>query len=131
MHHCFHSIAIHSLVYLFPKELKLYITFSHRVVVSQCHAAKNVGGPTHKCPPTSSDSPHNKGDAKSSTRRKNQVKVTGKTRGSHCRGKDAPEEMYRSLKNILQPSITSDHCSILPELKAAEELGRCVVDFQI
>ncbi|XP_004242933.1 proteinaceous RNase P 1, chloroplastic/mitochondrial isoform X1 [Solanum lycopersicum] len=98
---------------------------------SRVNISKNVGGPTHKCPPTSSDSPHNKGDAKSSTRRKNQVKVTGKTRGSHCRGKDAPEEMYRSLKNILQPSITSDHCSILPELKAAEELGRCVVDFQI
>ncbi|XP_015082430.1 proteinaceous RNase P 1, chloroplastic/mitochondrial-like isoform X2 [Solanum pennellii] len=69
---------------------------------SRVNISKNVGDPTHKCPPTSSDSPHNKGDAKSSTRRKNQVKVTGKTHGSHCR-----------------------------ELKAAEELGRCVVDFQI
>lgn len=59
--------------------------------------SKNVGDPTHKCPPAS-DSRHKKGDAKSSTRRKNQVKVTGKT----CR-----------------------------ELKAAEELGNCIVDFQI
>lgn len=118
-------------MYLFPKKLKLYITCLFRVVVCQCYAAKNVGDPTHKCPPTSSDPPHNQGDARSSTRRKNQVKVTGKTHGSHGRGKEAPEEIYRSLKNILQPSITSDHCSILPELKAAEELGSCVVDFQI
>ncbi|XP_055824987.1 proteinaceous RNase P 1, chloroplastic/mitochondrial-like isoform X2 [Solanum dulcamara] len=63
--------------------------------------SKNVGDPTHKCPPAS-HSPHNKGDAKSSTRRKNQVKVTGKIHGSHDR-----------------------------ELKAAEELGSCIVDFQI
>lgn len=124
MHHCFHSIAIHSLAHRFPKNLKLYITCLFRVLV--CHAAKNVGDPTHKCPPAS-DSRHKKGDAKSSTRRKNQVKVTGKT----CRGKEAPEEIYRSLKNILKQSITADHCSILPELKAAEELGNCIVDFQI
>ncbi|XP_049413827.1 proteinaceous RNase P 1, chloroplastic/mitochondrial-like isoform X1 [Solanum stenotomum] len=98
---------------------------------STVNISKNVGDPTHKCPPTSSDPPHNQGDARSSTRRKNQVKVTGKRHGSHGQGKEAPEEIYRSLKNILQPSITLDHCSILPELKAAEELGSCVVDFQI
>ncbi|KAK4713432.1 hypothetical protein R3W88_019339 [Solanum pinnatisectum] len=69
---------------------------------STVNISKNVGDPTHKCPPTSSDPPHNQGDARSSTRRKNQVKVTGKTHGSHGR-----------------------------ELNAAEELGSCVVDFQI
>ncbi|KAL3332320.1 hypothetical protein AABB24_032750 [Solanum stoloniferum] len=69
---------------------------------STVNISKNVGDPTHKCPSTSSDPPHNQGDAKSSTRRKNQVKVTGKMHGSHGR-----------------------------ELKAAEELGSCVVDFQI
>ncbi|KAJ8562485.1 hypothetical protein K7X08_011776 [Anisodus acutangulus] len=92
--------------------------------------SKNVGDPTHKRRPAT-HSPHNKVDATPSTRRKNEVKVTGKTHGSHGRGKEAPEEIYRSLKNISQPSITSDDCSILPELEAAEELGSCIVDFQI
>lgn len=51
--------------------------------------------------PPASLSPHKKLDAKSSTR-KTQVKETGKTHGSHGQ-----------------------------ELKAAEELGSCIVDFQI
>lgn len=115
------------IAHLFSKHLELYNMFPGMVV---CHAAKNVGDSTHKCT-SELHSPHHKEDSKSSTRRKNQVKVTGKMHGSHDRNKEAPEEIYRSLKNILQPSISVDRHSILPELEAAEEQGSGMIDFQI
>nr|XP_009597825.1 proteinaceous RNase P 1, chloroplastic/mitochondrial-like isoform X2 [Nicotiana tomentosiformis] len=97
---------------------------------SSVDISKNVGDSTHKCT-SELHSPHHKEDSTASTRRKNQVKVTGKMHGSHDRNKEAPEEIYRSLKNILQPSISADHHSILPELEAAEEQGDGMIDFQI
>ncbi|KAG9140342.1 hypothetical protein Leryth_018506 [Lithospermum erythrorhizon] len=41
------------------------------------------------------------------------------------------KKIYQDLKSIVLPSMYSDHPTILQELKTAEELGSCVIDFQI
>ena len=39
--------------------------------------------------------------------------------------------MYKNLKNILSASVLSNHQSVLSKIEAAEELGDCVIDFEI
>lgn len=64
--------------------------------------------------------------------KKTRVKqVSEKSHVIHGDSKQAPQEIYKNLRNILSLSLLPNHSSILQELEAAEELGGCTIDFQI
>ncbi|KAL3532463.1 hypothetical protein ACH5RR_005984 [Cinchona calisaya] len=67
----------------------------------------------------------------SGNRKKTQDKLEPTGHRSRVDSKRAPQETYRSLKNILSSSLLSECCSIIPELEAAEKFSGCVIDFQI
>ncbi|KAH7523142.1 hypothetical protein JRO89_XSUnG0083800 [Xanthoceras sorbifolium] len=74
---------------------------------------------------------HNKGQAGSSTSK--EVKFKSHSLGDSTSGNTVKpvQKEYKNLRNIQSKSMVSDHQSILSKIEASEELGNCVIDFQI
>ncbi|XVF34854.1 hypothetical protein REPUB_Repub18cG0094400 [Reevesia pubescens] len=51
--------------------------------------------------------------------------------GNHDKPQKPTEEIYKNIRDILSASVSSDQCTVLSEIEAAEMLGNCVIDFQI
>ncbi|XP_057969725.1 proteinaceous RNase P 1, chloroplastic/mitochondrial-like isoform X2 [Malania oleifera] len=51
--------------------------------------------------------------------------------GNQENTKTSPQELYRNLRDVLSDSLPSNHHTILFDIEAAEEVGSCVIDFQI
>lgn len=63
--------------------------------------------------------------------KKTPVKRDSESHVVHGDSKQAPQEVYKNLRNILSLSLLSSPSSIRQELETAEELGGCTIDFQI
>ncbi|XP_073018264.1 proteinaceous RNase P 1, chloroplastic/mitochondrial-like isoform X1 [Primulina eburnea] len=65
-----------------------------------------------------------KGEARTSVPTKNQG-------DNHEQIQEQLQKLYSNIKTIILPSAKFDHHSIIPELEAAEKIGKCSIDFQI
>lgn len=74
---------------------------------------------------------HNKGQASSCTRADAKTKSHSSNDSPSVNTKRPARKMYKNLKNILSASVLSNHQSVLSKIEAAEELGDCVIDFEI
>lgn len=74
---------------------------------------------------------HNKGQASSSTRADAKTKSHSSNDSPSVNTKRPARKMYKNLKNILSASVLSNHQSVLSKIEAGEELGDCVIDFEI
>lgn len=74
---------------------------------------------------------HDKGQARSSTRADAKTKSHSSNDSTSVNTEKPAQKMYKNLKNILLASMLSNYQSVLSKLEAAEELGDCVIDFEI
>ncbi|KAF8400811.1 hypothetical protein HHK36_014113 [Tetracentron sinense] len=77
----------------------------------------------------------NEGRSNSDAQSRHQMKLPplnhGNVEESHQNTQYPPQEIYRSIRNIISTSVLSNHRTILSEIEAAEKLGSCIIDFQI
>ncbi|XP_073141948.1 proteinaceous RNase P 1, chloroplastic/mitochondrial-like isoform X2 [Henckelia pumila] len=69
-----------------------------------------------------------------SRKKKGEARVGGQAKnqgGSHEHIKEQLQELSSNIKTIVLSSATFNHHSIIPQLEAAEKIGKCLIDFQI
>ncbi|WCJ42493.1 proteinaceous RNase P 1 [Euphorbia peplus] len=71
------------------------------------------------------------GQARPTTRTRVKRRQEKLKHGSHKKLKDSPGEVYENIRDILITSRSTDQCTVLSEIEAAEKLGGCAIDFQI